>query len=73
MTRKEAFEQVFGKHPDFIQSHKTAILGAMDIYARAKWQEACDEMRSEIIGQWDSEAESEFSGINDTIPPKFKP
>jgi hypothetical protein len=45
---------------------------AAELYAKSKWEQACYEMRLEIIGQWNPNA-GEFDSINDTIEPEFKP
>jgi hypothetical protein len=46
---------------------------AAKLYAKSKWDEACDAMRSAIIEQWDPDAASEFDSINDTTKPEFIP
>lgn len=44
----------------------------MELYARSKWDQACEAMRVAIIDQWQPDA-GEFESINDTTFPEFKP
>lgn len=82
MTLQEAKDQIAKKHGHVMwcatthMEERQLFDEVAELYARSKWDEACEEMRELILAKWvncDRDANTEYRTMHDLPKPEFKP